>query len=339
MTRVNLSVDAGAGRAYNWPMDARLSALIALSAALIGFAELVLVALFGDREGNAGSRDMLPALACLEAITIAALLRADSPAFAAWSGGLTVVASAGRLGIAAGWVRFCHRHMALNGGSDRPRLTAFVAALAAAALAWLLADQFYDLPVPGEEVVGVTAAVSLIYAALSGVFFPWRRPFRLASTRAGVTLAMASLMIYPLLAAADLFGFRFLGLDPAAPVWQQTQGAYHLLAGLILAPYFLGDFRRGATAAAPAADAAPAVGAVSAAVPVPPGGAADRPDPARYCLTEREAEVTAHIVAGKSYKEIADAMGISLATVKTHVNRAYDKLGVRGRSELQARRW
>lgn len=44
-------------------------------------------------------------------------------------------------------------------------------------------------------------------------------------------------------------------------------------------------------------------------------------------LSPREAEVARLLADGKSYKEIADLLGISLATVKTHIARAYQKTG------------
>jgi DNA-binding NarL/FixJ family response regulator len=50
-------------------------------------------------------------------------------------------------------------------------------------------------------------------------------------------------------------------------------------------------------------------------------------------LTPREAEVLEQIVAGKSNKEIATALEISEATVKTHINTLLSKLGVTDRTQ------
>jgi DNA-binding NarL/FixJ family response regulator len=76
----------------------------------------------------------------------------------------------------------------------------------------------------------------------------------------------------------------------------------------------------------------------SAASPgVPPGvplgvplGAAD----AAEGLTPREAEVLAHIAAGESNAEIAAALFVSEATVKTHINHIFSKTGLRDRAQL-----
>ena len=50
-------------------------------------------------------------------------------------------------------------------------------------------------------------------------------------------------------------------------------------------------------------------------------------------LTPREMDVLEQIVAGKSNKEIADALGVSEATVKTHINSLLGKLGVTDRTQ------
>jgi DNA-binding NarL/FixJ family response regulator len=51
-------------------------------------------------------------------------------------------------------------------------------------------------------------------------------------------------------------------------------------------------------------------------------------------LTPREAEVLAHIAAGLSNSEIASALFVSEATVKTHINHIFAKTGLRDRAQL-----
>jgi DNA-binding NarL/FixJ family response regulator len=51
-------------------------------------------------------------------------------------------------------------------------------------------------------------------------------------------------------------------------------------------------------------------------------------------LTDREREMVAWVATGRSNDEIADALVISPATVRTHVSRAMIKLGARDRAQL-----
>jgi DNA-binding NarL/FixJ family response regulator len=50
-------------------------------------------------------------------------------------------------------------------------------------------------------------------------------------------------------------------------------------------------------------------------------------------LTLREAEILAHLAKGYRYQEIADLLGISIETVRTHLHKIYEKLHVRSRTE------
>jgi DNA-binding NarL/FixJ family response regulator len=73
---------------------------------------------------------------------------------------------------------------------------------------------------------------------------------------------------------------------------------------------------------------APGVSPGSASVTEPEG--AEPPEG----LTPREAEVLAHIAAGESNAEIAAALFVSEATVKTHINHIFSKTGLRDRAQL-----
>jgi DNA-binding NarL/FixJ family response regulator len=54
-------------------------------------------------------------------------------------------------------------------------------------------------------------------------------------------------------------------------------------------------------------------------------------------LSPREVAVLDHLVKGFSYKETAEAMGISYSTVHTHIERTYEKLRVQSRAQAVAR--
>lgn len=54
-------------------------------------------------------------------------------------------------------------------------------------------------------------------------------------------------------------------------------------------------------------------------------------------LTRREIEVLARLAEGRSNREIAKALFVTPATVKSHLTHIYVKLGVKGRQEAMAR--
>ena len=58
-----------------------------------------------------------------------------------------------------------------------------------------------------------------------------------------------------------------------------------------------------------------------------------KPAPGASGVTRREREILDELARGHTYKEIAHKLGISGATVKNHLYRLYEKLGVRSRTE------
>jgi DNA-binding NarL/FixJ family response regulator len=55
-----------------------------------------------------------------------------------------------------------------------------------------------------------------------------------------------------------------------------------------------------------------------------------------YPLSPREAQILQHIASGSSTKEVARDLGISSHTVKTHLERIFDKLGANDRAQAVA---
>jgi DNA-binding NarL/FixJ family response regulator len=74
-------------------------------------------------------------------------------------------------------------------------------------------------------------------------------------------------------------------------------------------------------------------GRVLAALPATPGGG--EPDPTLR-LTDREMQVLRLIAGGRSNQEISADLHVGVATVKTHVNSLFAKLGVRDRAQAVA---
>lgn len=66
-------------------------------------------------------------------------------------------------------------------------------------------------------------------------------------------------------------------------------------------------------------------------------GASDRPAPAPPGITEREWQVGRLVARGMTNQEICEELYLSLATVKTHLGRLFDKLQVTNRVQLAIR--
>ena len=63
-------------------------------------------------------------------------------------------------------------------------------------------------------------------------------------------------------------------------------------------------------------------------------GVQARPHPLLHLLTERERQIVAWVATGRSNEEIAEALVVSPATVRTHVGRAMTKLAARDGAQL-----
>jgi DNA-binding NarL/FixJ family response regulator len=59
----------------------------------------------------------------------------------------------------------------------------------------------------------------------------------------------------------------------------------------------------------------------------------NKPDSDAQALSKREQEILELLAKGYRYKEIADTLGISFDTVRSHLRNIYDKLHVSSRTE------
>jgi DNA-binding CsgD family transcriptional regulator len=76
-------------------------------------------------------------------------------------------------------------------------------------------------------------------------------------------------------------------------------------------------------------EAAETVAAPTPSAAVDAGGA----EPLPFGLTPREREVLCLLATGRTYEEVAAALFVSFATVRTHVQHVYAKLGCHTRHE------
>lgn len=211
-----------------------------------------------------------------------------------------------------GWFLMCHAHLKLHGVLGwRARLTAPVVALTVGCAFLYAVTAVVDGTRSGKIALALglsVMSVTALYAALTAILV-LRKGIRLwPSSRAGVRMAVFAIIVYPASLMAERFGFMYPFLNPSRTVFEQ------------LYPFFMVAF---------SSLALPALIARAKGQLAEPGDAR-----ASESLTDREREVVLLLRDGKSLKEIAIDLSVSVATVKSHSNNAYRKLGVSGRKEL-----
>jgi DNA-binding NarL/FixJ family response regulator len=123
--------------------------------------------------------------------------------------------------------------------------------------------------------------------------------------------------------------------EPATIVQAICAGADGYLLKKVSVPELLGQLRAIAGGGAPLT---PAVARTVLEMVRDPGSVPVRGrPPTRLDLSPREQDVLRAFVRGASYKQAADALGITLDTVRTHVRGIYGKLQVHSVAEAVAR--
>jgi DNA-binding CsgD family transcriptional regulator len=295
---------------------ASLSFFIALIALLLGAANLMSLSLMRRRLSDKGTDSLLVPYIPLFFMTLAEFLRVCFHADPAYAGLLPILGALSecfRLTLGLAWVHFCHTHYRLNKVVDgRQALTPWFAGVTLLNLGIFgLRFAIPPLATAASEANNVILAVCLFYAGISGILVLRKKNTLLGSSWTGLLVAGISLIVYPLVSLADILHFGYPAMEVGVPIWQQTQPLYHLVVNVPLLVYIVRSVR---------------VMEAEALEPVVEG----------YDLSAREKEIVRMLLAGESYKSISHTLGISMATVKTHIMNAYGKIGVSSRSELPA---
>jgi DNA-binding CsgD family transcriptional regulator len=138
-------------------------------------------------------------------------------------------------------------------------------------------------------------------------------------------LGWANVGLFTCLVALSIGWSRLAAADPRLP--PALDILLELLYNAIAVAWVIGLMRWHGPASGPRSAAAPTLRPVMAAPDTPALFAARG-------ITKREAEIIDLICQGMTNQEIADRLFISLTTVKDHNYVAFQKLGVRNRTEL-----
>ena len=151
------------------------------------------------------------------------------------------------------------------------------------------------------------------------------------------TVLLYGLLAGLLVALLRVIEYRYLVVDHALEIYGGLVAVLFAALGAWLGRRLLAPRERVVVVREPApeADPVPVVGAAAAAPP-DASAAARGPAPAAtpgVALTRREQEILELIAAGLSTREMAERLGVSENTVKSHASRLFDKLGVRRRTQ------
>lgn len=284
-----------------------LLSIIAILGAASGITRVAFSASL-DGETDRGRRTLLVPLVAISLTILLDHLRLYGPGMdtkATW-----IALGFIRRSMGAAWLYFCTAHYRLyQKESARHRFMPLIVSVSLAAnfcyalLNALVGEGYWN---------GATMMMMIViafYAGCDAVLLSIRHGASLPSSKAGVRIAMMTMVVYPVVVVSDLAGVRFPGLSPNQPIWSQTNPLYLLALLAILEPALA--TRRKQDSARTDETANPF-----------------------ESLSAREAETVRLIMQGNSYKEITVLLGITLPTVKSHASNAYRKLGVKSRSQL-----
>jgi len=234
--------------------------------------------------------------------------------------------------------------------------------MAAVAAALLAVETYRDLTLVSGVIIGMAAFTMLQFgevklAVNAGIFTLNAAAGIIDLVLIAVLLAMPSpIRAFGIGLAADctgilagqLIGSYFAGMAEAIVLMG------HIVLNIsVLALYFLGRSLlwpgKGDRQPLPAAgealvpEVADTISSAAAQSPAPQARPSRAPESAvsvkiprslRLLLSERESFVLDKVISGRTYREIAGMIGISESSVKTYMQRIYEKAGVKGKRKL-----
>ncbi len=226
--------------------------------------------------------------------------------------------------IAFFWNYIVLRHYELNGVTSRcpGRLAAIGGITIILAVLVVVGHVLIRAYIP---VIHGAIMAFLFYAGGRGILITRKTQELFPSSRTAVTIAALSLIVYPLIAIGDLLGWRLPFLDPRISFWAQAHPLYVTGVSIPIAYYISRNRRR-----VSAVPASPGAGRILSEIPQSHAVS----DTIAQRLTPRENQIVLLLYEGYRYREIAEQLSVSLATVRTHVHHIYEKLEVSRKEEL-----
>ena len=217
-----------------------------------------------------------------------------------------------RITVALSWNFIVYYHYALNGLEQFKRKSViFLAGISG--LLFLMTGLFL-LRMPAYMVVVHILVIVLFYhAGIRAVLILRKKKNLLPSSRAALSVAIISLIMYPVVGIGDPLGWRIPFLNPALSLWVQSHPLYFIIINIPFFTFIISGLKS-------MKRVFPADEQVLSQL--------------QSRLSCREKEVFDLLMQGLTYNQIAGNLFISLATVKTHIQHIYAKLGVKRREEL-----
>ncbi len=217
-----------------------------------------------------------------------------------------------RITVALSWNFITYYHYALNGMEVFKRKSVYFLTVLSLLLCFL-AGLFLFGKSSYMPIIQISVVMLFYHAGIRGVLILRKKRRLLPSTRTALTVAIISLIIYPIIGIGDPLGWRIPYLNPAKSLWIQGHPLYFLIINIPFVSYIIKGARN-----------------VKRIIPLP----REELEQMKANLSKRENEVLTLLLQGLTYNQIAETLFISLPTVKTHIQHIYSKFGIKRREEL-----
>ena len=217
-----------------------------------------------------------------------------------------------RIAVALSWNFIVYYHYAINGLEKYKRKTVLL--LAGISVLLFFMTGLFIIKMPEYMlVIHISVIIMFYHAGIRAVLILRKKKNLLHSSITGLAVAIISLIVYPVVGIGAPLGWRIPFLNPVMSLWVQSHPLYFIIINIPFFIFIISGMK-----------------SMKRVFPV------DEQELSQLqsLLSCREKEVFDQLMQGFTYNQIADNLFVSLATVKTHIQHIYTKLGVKRREEL-----